>query len=394
MRVPKVQRRGAAALVATAGIPLLAAVVVPAIAGAAIVNGVCQTTAFAVSTDGLVTSIDVPTGVVSGAPIDLGDGTYLSSIAITADGSTLLIVKQSTASLVKVDVATRAVTGTADVGQGPQNVAVTPDGSTALVTNATDQSVTTVDVATMVPDPVDIPVGAQPGGIAVTPDGSTAYVANAGSDSVSTIDIATRVKDPVDIAVGPFPASIAFTPDGSTAVVTNRMNDDTPVPDPTKSGIVSTIDVATRTKGPVDISGFQMPMGIAITPDGATAWVSNVGAQSISSIDIASRTKDPTDLTVGNEPVDLAITGDAKQLYVTNSGGHTASPVDLTTRTARAADQVSVGINPSGPVFTPCAAAPPVTTTTTSPSSTTSTTSTTVPAAVAVVVVTDPRFTG
>jgi YVTN family beta-propeller protein len=41
--------------------------------------------------------------------------------------------------------------------------------------------------------------------VAITPDGSTVYVMNFGGSEVSTIDVATQTKDPVDINVDSHP---------------------------------------------------------------------------------------------------------------------------------------------------------------------------------------------
>jgi YVTN family beta-propeller protein len=363
--------------------------VAPALA--AVDNGVCQTTAFAVAgNDAYLFPIDVPTGVAAD-PIDVGEGSFPVEVAITPDATTMLVAGLE--SVVRVDVASRTVTGSVDVPGSLQDIAITRDGTTAFVTQAQSNSVATIDVATLTKDPTDIAVGELPAGIAMSPDGTTAFVANEHSDTISTIDVATRVKDPVDISgVGPFPVGVAITPDGATAVVTNRMNDDTPNPDPTESGTVSTIDVATRTADPVDIGGFQMPSDVAITPDGSTAWISDVGGNVLSSIDLATRAKDPTDLAVGNQPTDVAITPDGKQLYVANDGGHTVSPVDLVARSVDPADQISIGASPGGIVFTPCQLPPPPSTTTTTARP--ATTTTTVPVSPAVVVTVTPQFTG
>jgi len=100
----------------------------------------------------------------------------------------------------------------------------------------------------------------------------------------------------VDITVGTNPDGIAFTPDGTIAYVANRAGED-PSPDPSKSGKVSTIDVATRTKDPTDISGFQHPAGVAVTPAGKTVFVTDFfnsgGPAYVSTIDVATRAKDP-----------------------------------------------------------------------------------------------------
>jgi YVTN family beta-propeller protein len=72
---------------------------------------------------------------------------------------------------------------------------------------------------------------------------------------VSTVDVKTRTKNPTDIPVGSGPQGLAITPDGKTAFVTNTI-----------SGTVSTIDVKTRTKNPTDIPVGSSPLGVAVTP--------------------------------------------------------------------------------------------------------------------------------
>jgi YVTN family beta-propeller protein len=80
-------------------------------------------------------------------------------------------------------------------------------------------------------------------------------VTNSASNSVSTIDVKTRTKHPTDIPVGSLPLGVAVTPDGKTAFVTNFY-----------SNTVSTIDVKTRTKNPTDIAVGEGPGGVAFTP--------------------------------------------------------------------------------------------------------------------------------
>jgi YVTN family beta-propeller protein len=66
--------------------------------------------------------------------------------------------------------------------------------------------------------------------------------------------------------------------------------------------------VASRAKNPTDITVGTSPFGVAITPDGTTAYVANSGSGSVSTIDVATRTKNPTDITVGAGPGTVAIT--------------------------------------------------------------------------------------
>src|SRR6516165_799524 len=72
-------------------------------------------------------------------------------------------------------------------------------------------------------------VGVVPGGVAAVPARgrcrATAFVSNVGSGTVATIDVKSRTKDPTDIPVRALPnlgpVGVAVTPDGKTAFVTN-----------------------------------------------------------------------------------------------------------------------------------------------------------------------------
>jgi YVTN family beta-propeller protein len=95
-----------------------------------------------------------------------------------------------------------------------------------------------------------------------------ALVTNSGSGTVSTIDVKTRTKNPTDITVGESPGGVAVTPDGKTAfVVRGNLGATAFGGAGTPSGdSVSTIDVKTRTKNPTDITVGLGPGGVAVTP--------------------------------------------------------------------------------------------------------------------------------
>src|SRR5262249_58024279 len=77
----------------------------------------------------------------------------------------------------------------------------------------------------------------------------------------------------------------------------------TPVPG---GNSVSTIDLKSRTKSPINIAVGTAPTGVAITPDGKTAFVTNMMSDSVSTIDVKTRTKNPNDITVGSGPLAAA----------------------------------------------------------------------------------------
>ena len=48
--------------------------------------------------------------------------------------------------------------------------------------------------------------------------------------------------------------------------------------------------------------------GVAVTPDGKTAFVANQLSNTVSTIDVKTRTKNPTDIAVGTQPAGVKVT--------------------------------------------------------------------------------------
>ena len=205
------------------------------------------------------------------------------------------------------------------VGTSPVGVAVTPDGAFVYVTNQNSNNVSVIDTATNTEVDVDgnsangitrIPLGTSPQGVAVRPPATFVYVTNFISDNVSVIDTATNTEVDVDgnpgngitrIRVGNAPSGIAVTPDGAFVYVVNRVIDNN----------VSVIDTATNIEVDVDgnpgnsitrIPVGSLPLGVAVTPDGAFVYVTNVNSGNVSVIDTATNTVTDT-VTAGNGPL-------------------------------------------------------------------------------------------
>ncbi len=80
------------------------------------------------------------------------------------------------------------------------------------------------------------------------------------------------------VPVGDGPVGVAITPDGAFAYVTNG-----------NSGTVSVIETASNTVVATVRVGIR-PAGVAITPDGAFAYVTNIDSGTVSVIETASNT--------------------------------------------------------------------------------------------------------
>jgi YVTN family beta-propeller protein len=326
--------------------------VVPGGVSAVAARGRCRATAFVTNTlSGTVSTIDVKTLTKNPTdlPVATEPGTGPVGVAVTPDGKTAFVANGASGTVSTIDVKTRTINSTdIPVGSGAFGVAVTPDGKTAFVTNNTSGTVSTIDVKTRTKNRTDIPVGNYPKWVAITPDGKTAFVTLAnlavgnpqGENAVATIDVKTRTKNPADVPVADLPVQVAITPDGKTAFVAGAPG--------------STIDVKTRTK----TSDIQPGLGpLAITPDGKTAFVAvpagYMRANSVVTLDLKTRTYAAGGIPVGENPARVAITSDGKTAFVTNMSSNTVSAIDVKTRTKYPTD-IPVGSLPLAVAVTPC----------------------------------------
>lgn len=158
----------------------------------------------------------------------------------------------------------------------------------------------------------------------------------------SVIDTATGTVI-TSVKVGHWPEGVAITPNGKTAYVTNFWD-----------GNVSVIGIATN-KVTTTVNVGSGPSEVVVTPDGRKVYVMNQDNGTVSVIDTANDTVIAT-VPVGNTPMGIAVTPDGKKVYVANYGnfslhGNTTSVIDTATNTVIAT--VPVGEGPWGVAVTP-----------------------------------------
>lgn len=168
----------------------------------------------------------------------------------------------------------------------------------------------------------NISVGNSPAGLAVTPDNRFIYVANnnndgiPGGNTVSVIDAATNtVIKTISHSSFNEPYTITINSKGTKVYVTNS-----------NSTTISIIDTSTNTVIGI-IDGFDGPSGMAITPNGDTAYVNNYGGPSgvgsgngttVRVVDLNTNSIVGAPITVDLAPAALAITPSGKFVYVIN----------------------------------------------------------------------------
>jgi YVTN family beta-propeller protein len=154
-------------------------------------------------------------------------------------------------------------------------------------------------------------------------------VTNYSSNSVTPINVLTGAVGKA-ITVGSGPAGIAIAPNGKTAYVTDAGT--TPIGD-----TVTPINLKTH-KALAPITVGDGPQGIAITPDGSTAYVANAGGivngqnaplgHSVTPIDLKTGVAG-SPINVGNAPTAVVASSDGSTVYVANTGSGSVTPITV-----------------------------------------------------------------
>lgn len=302
------------------------------------------TTCFAYVTSfdgGTVSVIDTTTNTLTTTiPVS-----QANSVAVSPDGATVYVSSLDSNTVSVIDAATNTVTATITVPNAG-DIAVSPDGATAYVIPLLTNTVSVIDTATNTIT-TTIDVESRPNRVAFSPEGTKVYVTHdvtIGFDNFSVIDTATNTATAAFSDGGANPRSLAISPDGATAYVVNNFSKNLSVIDLETNTVTALIDVGIL----VVIDGVGVvtaPYGVALTPDGSTAYITN-DAGKVLVMDTATNTIASDTIDVGAEgiPGQLAITPDGAAAYVPNSRLGTVSVIDIATTTVSAT--IDVGEDP------------------------------------------------
>jgi YVTN family beta-propeller protein len=308
--------------------------------------------------DGTVTPITTATNT-PGNPIKVGR--LPAAIAITPDGQTAYVVNQGDNTVTPIATATNTPGKPIKVGMLPTAIAITPDGQTAYVASMGigDGSVTPISTATNEPGK-PVSVGYDPKAIVVTPDGQTAYVVNSGgytgtssgqihlAGTVTPISTATdRPGATITIGGNPTLVAMAITPDGQTAYVLADAPAKGSLPLPEGAGFVVPVATATNQPGkPIAVG--QLPSGLAITPDGATLYVSDSNSNTVTPIAIAANVAGHPISTGNAGPAAVLVAPGGRTVYAVGATGdvETGSVIPIAVATGQAGNPVSAGVQP------------------------------------------------
>ena len=234
------------------------------------------------------------------------------------------------------------------VGERPYGVAMSPDGKTLLVSNngVNKQSLMAVDPASgAVTQTIDYPAPeAVFIGVAFSPDGKMAYASGGNTDEVHTYAVkdgklsegdplALETESQTGETSHPFPAGLTVSPDGKRVYVADTLANALSIVD-TASGDETRVPLSdrecSRNAFGSDPSGGKnclFPYTVALSRDGAKAYVSNWGQDTVSVVDTASA-KPLRTITVGTHPSALVPSPTRDELYVANTEGDSIAVVN------------------------------------------------------------------
>jgi DNA-binding beta-propeller fold protein YncE len=140
-------------------------------------------------------------------------GAVAEGITVGKDGKQVFVAGST--GLKTIDTATNTVTRTVGIRNNASSIALTPDGKTAVVITSGNDSVVGIDMAAGQVS-WSVPVGKRPDSLVVTPDGQHALVAS-NEGGVTVIDLATR--KPSNLPVGDSAEDITLSPNGDFGFV-------------------------------------------------------------------------------------------------------------------------------------------------------------------------------
>src|SRR5216683_5503672 len=283
--------------------------------------------AFIATSPNLVTVLDASANSVA-CIIMVGNGP--TNLAVSPDSSQLFVENDADATVTVVNLADGSITATLTLtgvtAPMTANLAISPDNSRVYVaslpttlTASTQASLNvislpslTVSAAVSVVTSPAMPVTGAGLGVAFTPDVSKAYIATEGATYVVTTSSDSVAPTPITASGG----TAAVQQTGTFAYVVDV------AADPSKVSQITTANNAVLTQTPSP--GCTGAYATAITPDSSLVYYTCPGSGFVQSIPAATNASVaatvPLSLT-GAVPQGIAITSDGASAYVANSDG-------------------------------------------------------------------------
>ncbi|MCK5802994.1 MAG: hypothetical protein KAI66_09190 [Lentisphaeria bacterium] len=283
------------------------------------------------------------------------------AIALTLDGSILVVVNPDSNSVSILDADMLLVKAEIHVGVDPKTVAVDRQGRHAYIACQGSDCVSVIDIAAL--EVIDTwSVGDRPTGVALSPNGYILAVSEFGDDAIRLIDIASS-ETVASVPVTDRPYGLAFTPQGKSLVVTHLLRGNVTIVDLDNLSCTSVstwMNVAPAPAVTINAEGSRayLPQTMAHGLGRNTQFDNTVFAK-VSVIDLLQTTHSTGEhisLPEKDQPVglpwDVALARDDTELWVVNAASNDLSIINIEDpdRPRRVA-HISVSHNPRGIVI-------------------------------------------
>lgn len=270
------------------------------------------------------------------------------NIAVSNDGSQLLVVAQDSDELLVVDIDKKTVVNKIKVGVHPHSVLLNKAGSLAFVSNQWSDNVYVIDIDKLkVTD--TLKTGNGPAELVLSANEDFLYVVNTFGSDLSIIDIAAK-EERKRLITGSDPTGTALSPDGKKLYVTSRRANIVPYGEPLNSDLTlvntNTQEVIEHTK----IESAHIMENIAFTPSGDMAMMTLIRPKNLMptlqvergwmmnhGIGIIEQTGEGRVIQLlldepnayYSDPFDIVIGPDGKKAFVSSSGVNCISVINI-----------------------------------------------------------------
>ena len=182
-----------------------------------------------------------------------------------------------------VDVAKLEVVGKLATGPSPETFALDEPRGRIYVANEEGSSLSIIDIAQNI-IVHEVPTGAEPEGVLISEDRKTLYVTSEVGDLVHLVD-AEGGHVVQDVVVGTRPRRFAATPDGKELWVTAELSGEVYIIDRARFAVAGKIEFLPPGMRKSDVT----PVGLVMTKDGKTAFVTLGHAAHVAVVDVPTR---------------------------------------------------------------------------------------------------------
>ena len=245
--------------------------------------------------------------------------TTIAAAEPSAPTGTLIIGNKGEDTVSFIDLASGRELARPKTGANPHEVAISPDGKQAAVVAYGGQTIDIFDIAKRASvRTIDLSPNERPHGIVWLADGR--IIATTERSKTLTI-IETRTGDKISAIPTEQEIShmVAVSPDAARAYVTNI-----------RSGTVTAIDLK-EGKKIRDLPAGKEPEGLALTPDGRQLWVAARASDEVFVFD-TTELKEIARLQVGKVPIRLTISPDGRTAVTSNLGTGDLTLIDIASR--------------------------------------------------------------